>query len=91
MVQSSVDAFQEVMRQAMADHNLSHQEFADNLGVTRSRVSQLFMKRANPSLRYVSLILHRLGYVLCLEKREAEDCGKSRIDQEEPVKEFMDL
>ncbi|WP_350339822.1 helix-turn-helix domain-containing protein [Ochrobactrum quorumnocens] len=48
----------------MKDQNMSHSDLADILGVSRSRVSQLFMDGNNPSIRYVGLVLYRLDYTI---------------------------
>lgn len=57
-----VIAFQEVLRSAIKEKGMSHSDLAEVLGVSRARVSQLLMEGTNPSLRYVGLVLFRLGY-----------------------------
>ncbi|MBK0022962.1 helix-turn-helix domain-containing protein [Brucella pseudogrignonensis] len=49
---------------------MSHSDLAELLGVSRSRVSQLFMEGTNPSIRYVGLVLFRLGYTMEFKKQE---------------------
>ncbi|CAN7565693.1 helix-turn-helix domain-containing protein [Brucella pseudogrignonensis] len=65
-----VIAFQETLRAALQEKEMSHADLADLLGVSRSRVSQLFMEGVNPSIRYVGLVLFRLGYTLEFKKQE---------------------
>lgn len=65
-----VIAFQETLRKALNEKGMSHADLADLLGVSRSRVSQLFMEGTNPSIRYVGLVLFRLGYTLEFKKQE---------------------
>ena len=66
-----VIAFQETLKSALEEKAMSHSDLADVLGVSRSRVSQLFMEGANPSIRYVGLVLYRLGYTMEFKKQEA--------------------
>ncbi|ASV88644.1 helix-turn-helix family protein (plasmid) [Ochrobactrum quorumnocens] len=63
-----VIAFQETLRTALQEKGMSHADLADLLGVSRSRVSQLFMDGTNPSIRYVGLVLFRLGYSMEFKK-----------------------
>lgn len=64
-----VIAFQETLRTALNDKEMSHSDLADVLGVSRSRISQLFMNDTNPSIRYVGLVLFRLGYTIEFKKQ----------------------
>ncbi len=66
-----VIAFQETLRKALKEKGMSHADLADLLGVSRGRVSQLFMEGVNPSIRYVGLVLFRLGYTLEFKKQES--------------------
>ncbi|KAB2766106.1 helix-turn-helix transcriptional regulator [Brucella anthropi] len=63
-------AFQEALKSALNEKGMSHSDLADALGVSRSRVSQLFMEGVNPSIRYVGLVLFRLGYTVEFRKLE---------------------
>lgn len=65
-----VIAFQEMVRTALKEKEMSHSDLAELLGVSRSRVSQLFMDGTNPSIRYVGLVLFRLGYTMAFTKQE---------------------
>ncbi len=65
-----VIAFQEVLKTALKEKEMSHSDLAELLGVSRSRVSQLFMEGTNPSIRYVGLVLFRLGYTMEFKKQE---------------------
>ena len=61
-------AFQDTIRKAKKEKDMSHSVLAEILGVSRSRVSQLFMDGNNPSIRYVGLVLYRLGYTIGFKK-----------------------
>ncbi|GAA5656072.1 helix-turn-helix domain-containing protein [Brucella anthropi] len=65
-----VIAFQDTLRSALEERGMSHSDLANMLGVSRSRVSQLFMEGVNPSLRYCALVLFRLGYTIEFKKVE---------------------
>ncbi|KAA9367129.1 helix-turn-helix domain-containing protein [Ochrobactrum quorumnocens] len=71
-----VIAFQEVLKTALKDNEMSQSDLADVLGVSRSRVSQLFMEGTNPSIRYVGLVLFRLGYTM--EFKKQQNCPRDR-------------
>ncbi|KAA9349511.1 helix-turn-helix transcriptional regulator [Ochrobactrum sp. Sa2BUA5] len=64
-------AFQATLRTALKEKEMSHADLADVLGISRSRVSQLFMEGTNPSIRYVGLVLFRLGYTMEFKKQES--------------------
>lgn len=66
--EDSVLEFQETLRKAMLENNLTHADLANMFGVSRSRVSQLFHADVNPSLRYVGLLLFKLGYTITFRK-----------------------
>lgn len=66
-----VIAFQSTLRTALNERGMSHSDLANTLGVSRSRVSQLFMDGVNPSIRYIGLILFRLGYTIEFKKAES--------------------
>ncbi|MCV9910472.1 helix-turn-helix domain-containing protein [Brucella sp. HL-2] len=67
-----VIAFQETLKTALSERGMSHSDLADTLGVSRSRVSQLFMEGVNPSIRYIGLVLFRLGYTVEFKKIEPQ-------------------
>nr|WP_181377285.1 helix-turn-helix transcriptional regulator [Ochrobactrum sp. LM19] len=65
-----VAAFQETLKSALEEQGMTHLDLADILGVSRSRVSQLFMEGVNPSIRYVGLVLYKLGCTMEFKKRD---------------------
>lgn len=71
-----VIAFQTALRAALKEKAMSHADLADLLGVSRARVSQLFMSDINPSIRYVGLVLFRLGYTLEFKKVQKHTANK---------------
>lgn len=69
-------AFQAVLKAALKEREMSHSDLAALLGVSRSRISQLFMDGTNPSIRYVGLVLFRLGYTMEFKKQESGPRGE---------------
>lgn len=70
--QDLVVAFQKIMKAALIEQGMTQTDFAALLGVTRPRISHLLMDDANPSIRYVGLVLFRLGYTMEFKKRPCD-------------------
>lgn len=74
--------FQFAVIDALNAKGITQVEFAEMLGVSRARVSQMLSSDANPTLRLVGRALHALGLKTCYLSSDAAATEEVLLDNE---------